>query len=140
MKYIRTKDGKIFSVLVSDQLSKDEVTMDIIGFRIQNALKQNKCIAKKDNILKIADTIEELCDEFVEIHGDCKELVDLSRVAYYTKITLGEYYLNRIANRKALGSLIDDKDKDIKLYGAVWTDKGLIYVAKLNDKGELELI
>ena len=24
--------------------------------------------------------------------------------------------------------------------GAIWTDKGLIYVAKMNDKGELELI
>jgi hypothetical protein len=27
-----------------------------------------------------------------------------------------------------------------KLYGAIWTDKGLIYVAKMNEKGELELL
>ena len=26
------------------------------------------------------------------------------------------------------------------IYGAIWTDKGLIYVAKMNDKGDLELI
>lgn len=27
-----------------------------------------------------------------------------------------------------------------ELYGAIWTNKGLIYVAKMNDKGELELL
>lgn len=27
-----------------------------------------------------------------------------------------------------------------QIYGAIWTDKGLIYVAKMNDKGELELL
>ena len=26
------------------------------------------------------------------------------------------------------------------VYGAIWTNKGLMYVAKLNDKGELKLI
>ena len=26
------------------------------------------------------------------------------------------------------------------LFGAIWTDKGLIYVAKMNEKGELELL
>jgi len=32
------------------------------------------------------------------------------------------------------------RDKDWTIYGAIWTDKGLIYVAKMNDKGEFELI
>lgn len=27
-----------------------------------------------------------------------------------------------------------------EVYGAIWTDKGLIYVAKMNNKGELELL
>ena len=26
------------------------------------------------------------------------------------------------------------------IMGAIWTDKGLVYVAKMNDKGELELL
>jgi hypothetical protein len=26
------------------------------------------------------------------------------------------------------------------IYGAVWTDEGLIYVAQMNKKGELELL
>ena len=29
---------------------------------------------------------------------------------------------------------------DAVIYGAIWTSKGLIYVAKMNDKGELELL
>ena len=31
-------------------------------------------------------------------------------------------------------------EKGDNVYGAIWTDKGLIYVAKMNDKGELELL
>ena len=61
-------------------------------------------------------------------------------MTYYAKITLGEYYLSRIAQSKALGSLIDEKYKDIKLYGAIWTEWGLKYVAKMNDQGKLELL
>ena len=30
--------------------------------------------------------------------------------------------------------------KDSPIYGAIWTNKGLIYVAEMNDKGELELL
>lgn len=26
------------------------------------------------------------------------------------------------------------------VYGAIWTEKGLIYIAKMNEKGELELL
>lgn len=29
---------------------------------------------------------------------------------------------------------------DYEIYGAIWTDKGLIYVAKMNEKGEFELL
>lgn len=33
------------------------------------------------------------------------------------------------------------QDKDyVEIKGAIWTDKGLIYVAKMNEKGELELL
>lgn len=30
--------------------------------------------------------------------------------------------------------------RNARLSGAIWTSKGLIYVTKLNEKGELELI
>ena len=67
--------------------------------------------------LKIADTIEELCDEFVDIYE-----YEKPSTALLTDIMFFESYKNHT------------------VYGAIWTDKGLIYVAKMNDKGELELL
>ena len=61
---------------------------------------------------KIADTIEELCDKFVGICGTAK------------------YKLIRFPPTIKFDAV----------YGAIWTDKGLIYVAKMNDKGGLELL
>ena len=68
----------------------------------------------KDEILKEGDTIEELCDEYVRVNKD-----------------IHEYLASEDMPTRYEGS---------EIYGAIWTDKGLIYVAKINDKGELELI
>jgi hypothetical protein len=66
---------------------------------------------------KQADTIEELCDEFVVVNNTCFNMPQL------------------------LGTKIDkDYYKHEDVYGAIWTNKGLIYVAKMNEKGELELL
>ena len=62
-------------------------------------------------VIKQADTIEELCDEYV----CCKDIIFESELDDYI----------------ATGNIV---------YGAIWTSKGLIYVAKMNDKGELELL
>ena len=64
-------------------------------------------------VLKETDTIKELCDEFVMI-SDGKHKLDIGCHSY--------------------------GDEKIQIYGAIWTDKGLIYVAKMNKKGELELL
>lgn len=71
---------------------------------------------------KEADTIEELCDEFV--------LVEKMREVIY------HHKSSKFADFKSIALL----NERYTLYGAIWTDKGLIYVAKMNDKGELELI
>ena len=77
---------------------------------------KNKYISSFE-ILKQSDNIEELCDEFVVVNNTCFNMPQL------------------------LGTKIDkDYYKHEKVYGAIWTSKGLIYVAKMNDKGELELI
>ena len=89
MKYIRTKDGRIRFNITDGCLSP---------YTMYDVEKQ-------------ADTIEELCDEFV-----C------------------EHYIS--ANTNDLRKLRPNG----LIYGAIWTDKGLIYVAKMNDKGKLELI
>ena len=96
MKYIKTKDG----------VYKEEIEWT------SNPPKQLA--------IKIADTIEELCDEFVIINPDI-----------YEKPTLcyGDY-----------DEYKDELHKEDILFGAIWTDKGLIYVAKMNEKGELELL
>ena len=65
---------------------------------------------------RFADNIEELCDEFVMINDYC-----------FTKPQIIDF--------------IDlDMYKGETIYGAIWNDEGLIYVAKMNEKGEFELL
>ena len=76
----------------------------------------------KNDLIKVADTIEELCDEFVIID-------DLDRginTLWHTKV----FSLEEI--RKMV--------KYNEIYAAIWTEWGLKYVAKMNEKGELELL
>lgn len=78
----------------------------------------------EDVIVKQADTIEELCDMFIVDEGletpmTCGNFEELKYWFDYNK--RHQYRINNC-------------------YGAIWTDKGLIYVAKINDTGELELI
>ena len=126
MKYIRTKDG---IWLFGGTHAKGKV---IIGKKQE--MDFGYCFDKKD-IIKQADTIEELCDEFL--------------LRY--KNENNEYLIDRV-DRLGCGITREELDKHdysitqqgIKytgaLFGAIWTDKGLIYVAKLNDKGEWELL
>ena len=74
-------------------------------------------IYEKD-IINQANTIEELVDEFVYHYKDNKPIL------------VNEEQIKQLI----LLGLIQN------VYGAIWNDKGLIYVAKLNEKGELELI
>ena len=123
MKYVRTKDGKIYDSLalrVDEIVYKDEQGKWCREYRTVDPLKK---------ALKIAETIEELCDEFVLDHplfGDnCKCL-------YHSF----EKAKNGIKKRS------DDAHNlyDFIIYGAIWTELGLKYVAKMNDKGEFELL
>ena len=72
----------------------------------------------KGHIVKVADTIEELCDEFVCVDNTCVNGHQLLRAIPYK---CASYWNGGV-------------------YGAIWTSKGLIYVAKMNEKGELELL
>ena len=65
--------------------------------------------------LVIADTIEELCDEFV----------------YET--SKGKRYIEKYLSH-------NNGIEIIAVYGAIWNNRGLKYIAKMNDKGELELL
>lgn len=110
MKYTRTKDGIYkYADYLGIHNGKRYALMDNIqGDRI------TMC-QEPEEIYKVADTIEELCDEFV-IPAHINKL--------YPFEVAKEHWQYR----------------NCDVYGAIWTDKGLIYVAKINDKGELELL
>lgn len=103
MKYIRTKDGKIYE--------KEYVDYD----ELLNTWHYHGCYIYDGEAITQADTIEELCDCFISARDEYHDLWD------------------NFEEPKTLCS-------ESKVYGAIWTDKGLIYVAKMNDKGDLELL
>lgn len=122
MKYIRTENG-IYKVTATAETNK------IYEYgNCYQIYDHNNCIRKDiliKDIIKQADTIEELCDELVIAYKDCYE----KRTYLYSR-TIQEFKENRT----------NYKSKFFTYYGAIWTNKGLIYVAKMNEKGELELI
>ena len=118
MKYIRTKDtefrnGEILKVLHEGKdYDECEGTFE----------KRMDCKAyvKKEIVLKVADTIEELCDEFVAInYGINKKPMVINSNSFET---------------------VKSMSKECDIYGAIWSEWGLKYVAKMNDKRELELL
>jgi hypothetical protein len=74
--------------------------------------------------VKEADTIEELCDIYVSVYEESLDN-ELFWACKYTPMEVKNFYTGYIPK---------------EVYGAIWTDKGLIYVAKMNEKGELELL
>lgn len=111
MKYIRTENG-IYEVVGFD----DECIIPSPIIKMNGKLTH--CSDYKN--CKQSDTIEELCDEFVVIEET-------------------QNYVMEICSYKGL------KDNgwigsNFTIYGAIWTSKGLIYVAIMNDKGGFELI
>jgi len=118
MKYIRTKDG-IYEIYIGDLDLNEETSIDIAGFRAKYCRGFERPITKED-ILKIADTIEELCDEVVYV-----------REGYDN--TSENIHIFKKRNRSLF-------HKELSVYGAIWTDKGLLYVAKLNEEGEFDLL
>lgn len=101
MKYIRTKDGRL--------VKHPHPNAEVFTFRYE--------------ILKIADTIEELCDEFVVLYEDGARIVygDLEWAKVKSKASL------EFGNKPTI-------------CGAIWTDKGLQFVARINSEGVLELL
>ena len=84
-----------------------------------NIVEDDMAIILRCQVIREADTIEELCDEFVGVDKTCENGHQLLRAIPY-----------KCANFWNGG-----------VYGAVWVDgKGLIYVAKMNQDGDLELI
>lgn len=110
--YIRTKDG-IYEVVTAERVSDNKLLYIISTSKTENTTDW----VHEADVISQADTIEELCDKFV---------VKTCGVTEYwveQKLECAKMYF---------GVEI--------IYGTICTDKGLIFVAKMNDKGDLELI
>ena len=122
MKYIRTKDG-IYDL-------EKSLFHQYNGIRVLTPYC--KQYEENPSLCKTADTIEELCDEFVQINkSKDKDLVRIKKIdggVYYQKL---ERVFDNEWHRLSAGEYT---------FGAIWTGKGLIYVAKMKSKGELELL
>lgn len=110
MRYIRTEDNRIY------EITKVEYNEDID----MNQYFYKGGHINSHEVIKQANTIEGLCDEFV--------LVAPYR---FRKPRTGRELDKDFEEMKYFYT-----DKDDTIYGAIWTDKGLIYVAKM--KGILQ--
>lgn len=125
MKYIRTKDGRIAEI-------KENMIIKVCDDATRLVYKKQPYICVlhgDDDIIKQADTIKELCDMFVVIDKEFPMPIEMPLT--YKK------EFEKMKEAASIGMLMK---QDIQLKLAIWTDKGLIYVAKMNEKGELELI
>ena len=113
--FVRTKD-KIIKVDETGYIKE----VDVCGKNCLFLFNKNFFYGRE--VLKQADTIEELCDGFVTV-GNKHIVWDKQHCLGLTFEQVKESY----------------STYHFKIYGAIWTDEGLIYVAKMNDKGELEL-
>lgn len=118
MRYIRTKDG-IFDNQLMDGIIPERISAQSFGIEA----------------VKYADTIEELCDEFCWKWNE-KEF-PYSTVRQHDRYSGYGDLKRAIREEENYGKYLN---QDYEVYGAIWTDKGLIYVAKMNKKGELELL
>ena len=105
--YIRTKDG-IYKV--------EGETCHKQGYYID---RYEEDVILKEQVIKQSENIEELCDRFVVMEKETKEVMNIVSFLEYAKLWAYCKY---------------------NIYGAVWCEWALKYVAKLDDKGKLELI
>ena len=108
--YIKTKDG-IYKV--------EGETYHKQGYYID---RYEEDVILKDQVIKQSENLEELCDEFV---------------CYFECFNRSYYFIYK--------NSYDELKRDVQTiqysaYGAIWTSKGLIFVARMNDKGDFELI
>ena len=118
--YIRTKDG-VYEVKVNKYY--------------ELVYCKNNQIVLSCNIIKQSENLEELCDEFVLHYGDTMQTsIPIPWATYERRDD------NWQKHKEKLISELKKAERKATVYGAIWTSKGLIYVAKMDENGDLELI
>lgn len=123
MKYIRTIENKIINIEDTIQRFKNKQDLSVIERDIVKCVitESTDDYGYKRRVIKEANTIEKLCDEFI-LHDRGRSCI------------IGDIEAREIA-----------ADKTVSVYGAIWVEDGggnpiLKSVAKMNEKGELELL
>ena len=122
--YIRTNDGVYLKIRECDENNK----ILIVGKTITDF---GIYIEKKD-IINQSENLEELCDGFyidVDLNVERNFEYAFHHFGHFAK-TMKSFRTTSKVMVKRLGGG----------YGYIRTDKCLLYIGKLNDKGELELI
>ena len=131
MKYIRTTDERIENRLRFNCFKSHGTR----GRYVIKTLEDDNDLElwlkyNRTSVLNQADTIEELCDCFV------------------IKITFATTFNSKKTEYKIYETLDEAKDivdifhnnDETTIYAAIWTEWDLKYVAKMNEKGKLELL
>lgn len=111
MMYIRTKDG-IYKVSHYNAYATHKRKGETLLEGYKTAYIKN------ENIIAQSENLEELCDEFVGVDNTCEN---------------GHQFLMAVPYKCA-------NFWNGGVYGCIWTSKGLIYVAKMDDEGDLRLL
>lgn len=133
--YIRCNNGKIYEIVVIEGQKcvkiDDELVLTFEFFIANNTFvnfKEDGSTSLIKPNIKEADTIEELCDELVLIEEDYPIILEELDFKRRTYLRANEYeFLSKLPEKPII-------------YGAIWTDKGLIYVAKMDAEGKLILL
>ena len=119
MRYIRTKD----KIIDAKKQAKK------YGMTLEEYFK-----AFPFTYSEKANNIEVLCDEIVAVPHNLEKPM-LGRIEVPAS---GGIEYPMFLNQKT--GWYHDLYSFVGVYGAIWTDKGLKYVAKLNKKGDFELL
>lgn len=126
MKYIRTKDG-IYDTTKYGKIVETQYTIKLVPKGYEH-YKPAWTKMNKQDIINQADTIKELIDEYVILSKSCKEV----------KKSLEGF-------NETIDFILQVLEEPYDIYGAIWIKLPngayrLEPVAKINGKGELELL
>lgn len=129
MKYVRANFGAIFQIY-NGRLTDEQREGEIRVFYPKDVIKKMSCPyawLNKADILKQADTIEELIDCYAVI----LEHQDKPLVVYKNEI---EHYKHCLVDK------VKSNNRVLAIYGSIWVGADLLSKSKMNEKGELELL
>lgn len=128
--YVKTNDGHIYRLTGQETIFNTTVFYEI-DLNVPYADFQHTYRVSADDIIKDSDNIEDLFNVIIllETYDNEKYYSTLYKenLEYYKRL---ECFAGNTKTKKGI---------DYEIYGAIWTTKGLIYVAKMNRVGEWEL-